>query len=821
MAKKPSIEARVEELLGQMTLTEKISLLSGKDVWNTVPIERLGIPSITMTDGPHGVRAANPEVGRVVEPATCFPTGISMAAAWNVDLVEQVGQALGEETRALDCDILLGPCVNIVRYPLGGRNFESYSEDPYLAGRTAVAYINGVQSRGVGTSLKHYALNNHEIERGRASSNADERTMREIYLAQFEAAVKEAQPWTVMCSYNRINGTYASQHDTLLNKILKGEWGFEGFVVSDWGANHTIFESVQNGLDLDMPGPARYYKMLAESVQNRQIEEEAIDKAVRRILRIVIKSGRIDGTTSKGSVNTPEHQALARKLAEEAITLLKNDGGVLPVSKQAKTVAIIGPNASEAVIEGGGSSHVDPPYRVSPLEALKAWLGDKVQLVYEQGCDNIDAPRSVPAGWLRGPNGNLGVRRTAYPTYDCTGTPHENRDVQETEMWWDIGNSPTYATMPYSAQLDGTLTVPEDGLYWFHIYHSGIVRIYLDGELALESQITDSMDTGVEFADNLVRKLEAGKTYALRMEYVRRPGQHIVYYRFGMARTFEPGNDPRLARAVEAARRADLALVFAGYPEGFESEGGDRPNMDLPGRQNELIAAVAAANPKTAVVLNVGSPIAMPWADQVAGIVAAYYPGLENGNAVASVLLGEVNPSGKLPVTFPKRLEDSPAFINASYPGARDVNYGEGIFVGYRYFDKVNLAPLFPFGHGLSYTTFEYSGLKLPATVKAGETVQVTLTVTNTGSVDGQEVVQLYVTDPESSLPRPLRELKAFTKVDLKPGESAEVTFALDQRSLAFYIPHKQQWVAEPGEFQVLVGSSSRDLRLQGAFTLA
>ncbi len=312
MPKSSNIAARVSELLGKLTLEEKISLLSGRDQWYTVPIERLGIPSIVMTDGPHGVRASNPETGRMVGPTTAFPTGISMGAAWNPDLVEEVGQALGEETRAMGCDILLGPCVNIVRHPLGGRNFETYAEDPYLAGRTAVGFIKGVQSRGVGTSLKHFALNNYEIERFRASTQVDERTMREIYLAQFEMAVREAQPWTVMCSYNRINGVYASQNDTLMNKILRDEWGFEGAVISDWGANHTIFESIQGGLDLEMPGPAKYYKLLIDAVNNWQIEEAAIDKAVSRILRLVLLSGRMDDSTSTGSVNTVEHAALAR-----------------------------------------------------------------------------------------------------------------------------------------------------------------------------------------------------------------------------------------------------------------------------------------------------------------------------------------------------------------------------------------------------------------------------------------------------------------------------------------------------------------------------
>jgi beta-glucosidase len=658
------LEKRVDELLARLTLQEKISLLSGKDGWSTVAIEHLGIPSITMTDGPHGVRALNLGRGRKNGLTTSFPTGISMAASWNPELVEEVGQALAEETRGMDCDILLGPCINIVRHPLSGRNFETYSEDPYLAGRTAVAMIKGVQSRGVGTSVKHYATNNYEIERDRASSNVDERTLREIYLAHFEMAVKEAQPWTVMCSYNRVNGVYASQNDTLLNKILKEEWGFKGAVVSDWGANHTIFESVKNGLDLEMPGPAKFYGLLGESIDHWQIDEEAIDKAARRVLRLVVLSGRMDGTVSNGSVNTPEHQALACKLAEEAITLLKNDGNILPIDKKVKKIAIIGPNAAEAVIEGGGSAHVNPPYRVSPLDGLKNTLSDKTKILYE------------------------------------------------------------------------------------------------------------------------------------------------------------PGKDDQIVSTVAAARQADAALVFVGYPESFETEGWDRPTMNLTGSQDELVAAVADVNPKTVVVLNTGAPVSMPWLNKVAAVVLAYYPGQENGNAVARVLVGAVNPSGKLPVTFPKRLEDNPAFINSSYPGCREVNYGEGIFVGYRYFDKVDHEPLFPFGHGLSYTTFKYSDLKVPPKVKTGRPLQVSLMITNNGNVTGKEVIQLYVADPDSSLPRPPKELKGFVKVDLKPGESQEVTFTLDKRALAFYDPYRKGWVAEPGEFQVLVGSSSRDIRLKGSFML-
>ncbi|MFZ6029102.1 MAG: glycoside hydrolase family 3 C-terminal domain-containing protein [Chloroflexota bacterium] len=830
MAKKPTnpqpstLDRQVDSLLEQMTLQEKIALLSGLDTWKTVPIPRLGIPSIVMTDGPHGVRS-DQAGGRPVGPTTCFPTGISMGAAWNPELVAEVGGAIAEETRAMDCDIILGPCVNIVREPRGGRNFETYAEDPYLAGKTAIGYINGVQSKKIGTSLKHYAVNNYEIERDRASSNLDERTLREIYLSQFEMAVKETQPWTVMCSYNRINGVYASQHDYLLNEILKEEWGFEGLVVSDWGANHTIFSSVAGGLDLEMPGPAKYYKLLNDAVRRWQIDEAAVSEAARRVLRVVLLSGRMDGSVSQGAVNTPEHQALARRLAEEAITLLKNDGGILPIDPaKIKTIAVIGPNAAQAVIEGGGSSHVDPPYRISPLEALQARLGDKVTLLVEQGCDNFDQPPSIPLDWVAMPDGSgPGMHVDVYrDAAGFDGPVESSLDNHRPEFWWWLQPADKPEHDHFATRWTGKLIVPTGGNYTFQLRHGGQVRVILAGEIVADSAAPNiPTEAGWDTAQGHVtfeKALEAGKSYELCIEYTKYPGQNIVSYHLAAAILYKPGEDPRPARAIAAAQKADLVLAFVGYQEGFESEGWDRPTIELPGGQNELLAAVAAVNPRTVVVLNAGAPVAMPWVDAVASIVEAYYPGQENGNAVASILLGETNPSGKLPITFPKKIEDNPAFINVSHPGCRAVSYGEGIFVGYRYYDKKAVEPLFPFGHGLSYTTFEYrSASEVQRASKdaldAGETIAISLTVENTGRVAGQEVVQLYVADPESSLPRPPKELKGFAKVALQPGERKVVTFELDQRSFAFYDPYQKAWVAETGEYEILFASSSRDVR--------
>lgn len=816
------LEQRINDLLAQMALKEKVSLMSGADNWHTVPIERLGIPWLTMTDGPHGVRTTNDQ-GRTFVPATAFPTGVAMAATWNPALIERVGAALGEETHGLGCDVLLGPCVNIVRHPLAGRNFESYAEDPYLAGRIGIAWVKGLQSQGVGASLKHYACNNQEFERMRGNSIVDERTLREIYLAQFEAIVKEAHPWTVMCAYNRINGVYGSQHHHLLNEILKGEWQYDGVVVSDWGANHTIVESAAGGLDIEMPGPAKYYgRLLVEAVHNWQIEEAVITEAARRMLRLLARVGKLDSpVTPAGATNTPEHQALAREVAEEAITLLKNERRILPLDlSKVRSIAVIGPNAAEAVITGGGSSQVEPPYRVSPLEGLQARLNGKVAIRYEKGCENVRELPLIKARLLTPAQGEgPGLWGEYFDNPDFAGQPVMAR-VDKRLRFWFLSFAPLEKTPPaYAVRWTGKLTAPGSGFYSFGLTNSGICRIYLDGQPVVENVNRPSSEAWPVTEATGTVTLEEGRTYEVRIEYIRPAwlDQPHLQVRFGATPTAAEAA-AQMAAAVEAARAADVALVFAGYPEGYETEGRDRPDMDLTGPQDELIRAVAAANPNTVVVLNVGAAVTMPWADNVAAIVLAYYPGMENGHAVARVLLGEVNPSGKLPVTFPQRLEDTPAFLN--YPGGKDVRYGEGIFVGYRYYDAKEVTPLFPFGHGLSYTEFAYSDLQVTPTVRPGEPVAVSVTVKNVGDRAGKEVVQLYVRDVAASLPRPPKELKRFAKISLAPGEAQTVCFELDERCLAFYDPDRKAWVAEPGEFEVLIGRSSRDIRARAPFRL-
>jgi len=820
-----SHQEKIENLLKKMTLSEKVALLSGQNKWYTVPIERLEIPSIVMTDGPHGVRTEGHGSNRIVSTATAYPTGISMASTWNRQLIERVGVALAEETRHLGCHILLGPCVNIVRSPLGGRNFETFAEDPYLAGQIGVAYVDGVQSQKIGVSLKHYAANNQEIERFRGNSVVDERTLREIYLPAFETVVKETYPWTVMCAYNRINGTYASEHEVLLRKILKEEWGYEGVVVSDWGAVHNIFTPVQAGLDLEMPGPARYFGQALEAAVNTwQIDECWIDDASRRMLRLLFRAGVMtEESLPDGSGDTPAHRALARELASESMVLLQNNTDVLPFDCQKiRKLAVIGLNAN-TVVSGGGSSRVDPHHWVTPLDGLRDKLGDAVEIAYEPGYDNRENPRVIEKERFTHPDGETrGLHAELFSNLEFSGDPALTRTDGFVEFWWG-GSGPASGVVDekhFSIRWQGTFTAPETGETQFFLGNTGYAKVWLDGELILENNVGIQMSSAIDPDEAVAKKLiklEKDKAYDLKIEYVSGEKNPFALINFSYIPALGVEGD-LVDRAVALAKSCEAVVIVAGLSDTYESEGYDRPDMSLPGGQAELIRKVAAINPETVVVVNAGAPVDMSWADDVPAVILAHYPGQEGGHALADILFGDVNPSGKLTVTFPKRLEDNPAFIN--YPGWKDVHYGEGIFVGYRYYDTKDVEPQFPFGHGLSYTTFAYRDLCLPKEVKLDEPIKVTVILENVGEMAGSEIVQLYVRDKESRLMRPDKELKGFEKVHLAPGAVTEVTFDLPMRALSFYDPHQGEWVAEPGQFEVLVGASSRDIRLQGTFEL-
>ena len=819
------VDQRVDDLVARMTLEEKIALLGGdRTGFATNPIDRLGIPSMTMSDGPVGVR---------FEKSTAFPAGVAMAASWDVDLVSRIGGAIGQEAKAHGRDVLLGPCLNIQRVPQGGRNFESYGEDPWLASRMAVAFVRGVQGEGVIATPKHFAVNNQETNRTSVDARVDERTLNEIYLPAFKAAVQEAGAWAVMSAYNKLNGFWCSENPPLLTDILKRDWAFKGLVMSDWGAVHSVVPAANAGCDLEMPR-AEYMneQQMIPAVKRGEVTAATIDDKVRRILRTMIATGVLDRhgrPAPGGALDTPAHRDLAREAAIDSTVLLKNDGGLLPLEvARLKSVAVIGPNAAIARTGGGGSSRVTPFYSVSPLEGMRIRLGPSVQVVYAAGCGMSGDPTTLDPAVLTPPGAGRGVHGLFgeyYDNPDLQGMPVAERIDQRIQM--SLGRRPTaeeIALLPkgikpqnFSVRWAGALTPGRTGEYEFSANADDGVRLYLGGRLLIDGW------TGMPRAGRQATiALEANRAYPIRIEYSQKTGAATL--RIG----WRPADSEMLREAIAAARSADVALVFAGLSAAHDFEGSDRDVLTLPANQEQLIPAIAAANPRTIVVLNSGAPIVMEsWVDRVPAVLEAWYPGQEAGNAAAALLVGDRAPSGKLPATFLKRWEDSPAY--GRFPGQNGVvEYTEGVFVGYRHFDRANIEPRFPFGHGLSYTTFAYRNLSVMPAVMTGvvsgspapSQVSVSFDLENTGRREGAEVVQVYTGGGRASVPRPVKELKAFRKVRLKPGERTRVTIALDRMAMSFYDAIRHDWAVEPGTFDVLVGSSSRDIRLRGSVTV-
>ncbi len=651
----------IKSLVSQLTLEEKAGLCSGADFWHTKAVERLGIPASMVSDGPHGLRKQDEEVDHLgindSIKAVCFPAASATAASFDREMLCRMGEAIGDSCQHEKLSVVLGPAVNIKRSPLCGRNFEYFSEDPYLAGQMASALIHGIQSRNVGTSIKHFAVNSQEHRRMSSSADVDERTLREIYFPAFETAVKQEQPWTVMCSYNRINGVFASENPWLLTEVLRGEWGFEGYVMSDWGAVSDRVAGVKAGLDLEMPASGGFNdRKIVEAVRSGKLDEAVVDQAVERILNIVYRF--VEHAKPETPWDKEAQHLLAAEVAADCMVLLKNEEGILPLSREDE-IAFIGEFAEKPRFQGGGSSHINCFKTTSALEAAEG-----LKIRYARGYSVAD---------------------------DCA-------------------------------------------------------------------------------TDEMIRE------------------------------------------AVEAARSARVAVVFAGLPDVYESEGYDRTHMRMPDCQNRLIEAVAAANPNTVVVLYNGSPVEMPWIGSVKAVLEAYLGGQAVGLATVRILFGEVNPSGKLPESFPKKLSDNPSYL--FYGGEGDTaEYREGIFVGYRYYDRKETELLFPFGHGLSYTSFDFSDLRLSRKrITDQESLTATVRVTNTGKRAGKSVVQLYVGDCESSVFRPVRELKGFEKIFLEPGESKDVSFTLDKRSFAYWNTKIHDWHVESGEFRIEIGHSSRDI---------
>ncbi|HEY0753759.1 MAG TPA: glycoside hydrolase family 3 C-terminal domain-containing protein [Ktedonobacteraceae bacterium] len=809
----------VEDLLHQLTLEEKVSLLAGANFWETVPIERLGIPAIKVSDGPNGARGSGGFTDGV--RAACFPVGIALASTWNLALVERIGQALAQEARTKGASVLLAPTVNLHRSPLNGRNFECYSEDPYLTGRIATAYIQGVQSQGVGATIKHFVCNDSEYQRNSISSEVDERTLRELYLAPFQMALQEARPWAIMASYNKVNGTFASENHRMLTAILRDEWGFEGLAISDWFGTQSTAASLNAGLDLEMPGPANWRgSKLRQAIAQGEVDEATLDVSVRRLLRLIERAGAFEHpqTGPEQAIDRPEHRALIRATAAEGMVLLKNAGSVLPLQPEKLTkLAVIGPNAKTAQIMAGGSAQVNAHYAITPFEALVERAGEQVQIGYELGSTNFKLAPLLDMDLLT----EQGLHVEYFNNSDLSGAVVVHEHSHSSELLW-LSSLPEHVDgQHFSARATGQFTPATSGRYTFSLISTGPARFALDGHEVIDNwthREPGEAYFGMGSAESRYEtKLTAGQMYALAFEYSKSPVVPIPAMRLGC---IVPQPADAIERAAQLAADSDVALVFAGLSAEWESEGFDRPDLELVGRQNELIEAVVAANKKTVVILNTGSPIAMPWLAEVAAVVQAWYPGQECGHAISDVLFGDVNPSGKLSETFPLRLQDNPAYIN--YPGENgQVRYGEGIFIGYRYYEKKQVETLFPFGSGLSYTTFRYDSLSLSAReIGPTDTLSVSIDITNTGQRAGQEVVQLYIYDKTASVQRPEKELKGFAKVALEPGERQTVTLSIERAALAYYDILKRAWVAEAGEFEILVGSSSRAIHATGTFTL-
>ncbi|PIS44658.1 MAG: hypothetical protein COT22_09380 [Ignavibacteria bacterium CG08_land_8_20_14_0_20_37_9] len=804
---KLSVDERVEDLLKRMTLEEKIDMLGGTG-FATKPNARLGIPELRMTDGPLGVR---------MDKSTAFPSGINLAATWNPALVEKIGHALGREVKAHDAHVLLAPCVNIARIPNGGRNFESFGEDPFLASRMAVNYINGLQSEGVAATVKHFAANNQEHERMFVDAQISERALNEIYLPAFKAAVQEANVLCVMNAYNKINGHFASENDYLLNKILKTEWGFTGMVMSDWGAVHSSIPTANGAMDLEMPeGKYLNRDSLFLTIQKGEVNEATIDEKVRRTLRTIFRLGLFEKPSLKDDfkVGTKENREAAFLGTREGIVLLKNQNDILPLNfSKLKSVAVIGPNAVKARTGGGGSSQVDPLEAPSPLEILKQNFGDKVKINYAVGVRLDGESIPVPSKYLSTENGEEGLRGEYFDNMELKGRPVYTRMDKELYFDWG-GDSPfkneNWKTDIFSVRWTGKVKAPVSGHFIFDLISDDGVRFWLDDKLVIDHW-TDHAPESREYEIQLV----AGKEYKIKIEYYENGGGAVCKLGWTL-----PGEDPMIA-AIKAAKQSEVVLLFAGTSAAYESEGFDRQDLVLPKNQDELIEKIASVNKNVIVVINAGSPVLMDkWLGKVKGVVFAWFGGQEMSYALSDVLSGKFNPSGKLPVTFPKRWEDCSAF--STYKKESGITeYSDGIFIGYRHFEHNNIEPLFPFGFGLSYTKFAYANLKLSAKeMSQNEKLTVTFDVKNTGKVDGGEIPQLYIRDVKASVERPVKELKGFSKVMLKPGETKAVTLTVDKAAFSFFDENSKSFITEPGEFEILIGSSSQKIELKDKIVL-
>lgn len=804
--KNASIEERVEDLLKRMTLEEKIEMIGGTG-FETKAIERLGIPPLNMADGPLGVRWDN---------STALPSGILLGATWNPDIVTEFGKVLATETKAKGRHVILAPCVNIARIPMGGRNFESFGEDPFLTSRITVNYIKGVQNENVVATVKHFAANNQEHQRDFVNTIVDERTLNELYFPAFKSAVEEANVLAVMCAYNKLNGPYCSENDYLLIDVLKNKWKFTGLVMSDWGAIHTSLPVFNSGMDIEMPtGKYLNSDSLLQKIKVGELSESHLNDKVRRILRVMFTIGLFDDYKYDSTkVNTDEHKQVALNIAKDGIVLLKNENSILPLDlNKIKSIAVVGPNSKVAVTGGGGSSMVVPFKSVSPLEALNNKINNKVKINFAQGMIIDGETNPIETKYLFTDKDEKvnGLKAEYFTNMNLEGEPVKVIvDNQINFMWNDKGPFEDFQKDNFSVRWTGYVKAEKSANFTFDVASDDGVRLYIDDQLVINDWNDHAMLT-----NSYSKELVADKLYMIKLEYYEKGGGAIV--KFGWRKP----NDELIIDAINAANNSDVAIVFAGTNANYESEGFDRKNLTLPNEQDEFIKRITEVNKNTIVVLTTGSPVLMDkWLDNVSGLIEAWFAGEQAGNAIAEVLLGETNPSGKLPMTFPKRWEDCSAFDSYKKLDSTTI-YEDGIYVGYRHFEKNNIQPLFPFGFGLSYTTFKYNDLKLSSKeIAKNDKLMVTLNIKNTGIVKGSEVVQLYVRDLESSIDRPVKELKGFKKVSLNPGEEKTVEMIIDKKALSFFNPKLKDWTTESGEFEILIGSSSQDIQLKEKFTL-
>ena len=801
------VEKRVDSILGKMTVEEKIDIIGGINDLYTRPIPRLGIPSLRISDGPMGVH----DYGLT----TAYPAGIALAASWDVDLAQRFGTAMGKDARARGVHFILGPGMNIYRAPMNGRNFEYFGEDPFLASRMAVSVIQGIQGQRVIATAKHFAGNNSEFARMTLSSDIDERTLREIYLPAFEASVKEAHVGAVMDGYNLVNGAYMTQNNHLNNEILKKEWGFDGILMSDWGATHDGVAAAIGGLDLEMPSPTFMNRdALLPALNQGAMPVAVLDDKVRRILRKAIEFGFFDQPQTDIGIPSysQEGREVALEMARGSMVLLKNTGNLLPLDEsKLKTIAVIGPDAYPAVISGGGSAETKPFNAVSYLEGISNRLGTKAKVLYAVDVPPLDEVFES-SEFVTAPNGESGLKGEYFSNEELKGTPALVRTDKHVHFDWGEGSfAPGQPVDHFSIRWTGYFVPKETGDYKFFTSADDGVRLYINDENAI-----DDWQPHSQTMDTAARHLEAGQTYKIRLEYFDSVSSAIVGFGVTRAEAF-------IGRETKPlAAKADAVIICVGFDPKTEGEGFDR-SFQLPGGQDELIRQISAVNKNVIVVLTAGGNVDMSrWIGSVPAVLHAWYPGQEGGTALAQILFGDYSPSGKLPASFEHRWEDNPTF-HTYYPesGSQRVQYSEGIFVGYRHFDQSETKPLFAFGYGLSYTTFAYGKLSVtPPVGNLNEPISVSFDVKNMGQRAAAEVAELYVGDSHASVPRPIKELKAFAKMNLKPGETRRVTLTLERRAFSFYDVRKRDWSAEPGDFTILVGGSSDNIQLRGKFTL-